>query len=42
MVAGKGDVAATLAMIQHILRLWPSPKRQLTPTWTRDAERDGA
>lgn len=41
MVAGKFDVAATLAMIQQYFAPLAKPKRQLTPTWTRDAERDG-
>ena len=41
MVAGKFDVAATLAMIQQYFSALPKPKRQLSPTWTREAERDG-
>lgn len=41
MVAGKFDVAATLAMIRQYFGPLAKPKRQLTPTWTRDAERDG-
>ncbi len=42
MVAGKFDVAATLAMIQQYFAPLAKPKRQLSPTWTRDGERDGS
>lgn len=41
LVAGKFDPATTLALIQKHFGAIAKPKRELTPTWTSEAPRDG-
>ncbi len=41
IVAGKFDPTKTLALIEKTFGTIKKPTRQLTPTWTREAPRDG-